>query len=227
MHVYSATNQSLTFWLLSVFLLSIQSETFTLSAIVLSGSSLKATMTLDGPIAPINVETGLELFTASESFHPHGEESISYSAVIDFEHLAPAPEEEEDIMAQTDDEGPLDPNDPDIVQKRKARRERQREKFLEAKAKRDSRKLEQQEKVRQDGEPAIYSAKAPAEGWYRMCVLATWYQVSPAFPISKSLMMVPSLLILKNCFFANSRWLLKWKCERKASWEGWTRMATL
>lgn len=149
-----------------------------MSTIILSGSSLKATLTLDGPIAPSNINTGMELFTASEAFHERGDGFITYSEVIDFEHLAPPPEEEDDPVTQPDDDGPLDPNDPDITQKRKARREKQRTKFLEAKAKRDAKRLEQQKKVRQDGEPAIYTTKAPADGWYRMCVQATWYQVS-------------------------------------------------
>lgn len=134
-------------------------------------------MTLDGPIAPLSIDSGDALFTASESFRERGEDFITYSQVIDFEHLAPAPEEEEEDTVPNDDDGPLDPNDPDIANKRKARREKQRQRFLDAKAKRDARKLEQQQKIRQDGDPVIYTAKAPSEGWYRMCVQATWYQV--------------------------------------------------
>ena len=155
------------------------SETVTLSAFILSGSSLKATLTFDGPIASATVDSGLEVFTASESFNSKGTGFITHSEVMDFEHLAPAPEEEEDEAAKDDDEGPLDPNDPDIAQKRKERREKQRKKFMEAKAKRDQRKLELQKKIRQDGDPVLYTTKAPEAGWYRMCVQATWYQVSP------------------------------------------------
>jgi hypothetical protein len=156
-----------------------RSETVTLSAFILSGSSLKATLTFDGPIAESSVDSGLELFQAGENFRGNGDGFITHSEVIDFEHLAPAPDEEEEKTddASENDEGPLDPNDPDIAQKRKERRERQRQKFLDAKAKRDKRKLELQKKVRQDGDPAIFTTKAPAEGWYRMCVQATWYQV--------------------------------------------------
>lgn len=136
-------------------------------------------MTLDGPIAESSVDSPLELFQASENFREKGEGFITHSEVIDFEHLVPPPEEEESPdVGSEEDEGPLDPNDPDIAQKRKERRERQRQKFLEAKAKRDQRKLELQKKVRQDGDPAIFTTKAPADGWYRMCVQATWYQVS-------------------------------------------------
>lgn len=156
-------------------------ETATMSAIILAGASLKGTLTFDGPIAGSSVHSGLELFTSSEKFHSKGEGFIRYSQVIDFEHLAPEADEDEDDANEdvdnTDDDGPLDPNHPDIAQKRKERREKQRKKFLEAKKKRDQRKLEVQNKIRQDGEPVIYTTKAPSAGWYRMCVHATWYQV--------------------------------------------------
>lgn len=149
----------------------------TLSSIILSGSSLKATLTFDGPFAESSVDSGLTIFQAAEQFRGRGDGFVTHSEVIDFEHLAP-PADEDDTDSPDEDDGPLDPNDPDIAQKRKDRRERQRQKFLEAKAKRDQRKLELQNKVRQDGEPAIFTTKAPADGWYRMCVQATWYQVS-------------------------------------------------
>ncbi len=145
----------------------------------MSGSSLKANLAFDGPIAPSSIDSGLELFTASESFNSKGEGFITHSEVMDFEHLAPAPEEEDDDGAkEEEDEGPLDPKDPDVAQKRKERREKQRKKFMEAKAKRDQRKLELQKKIRQDGDPVIFTTKAPEAGWYRMCVHGTWYQVS-------------------------------------------------
>mmetsp|Transcript_12145 Transcript_12145/g.34821 ORF Transcript_12145/g.34821 Transcript_12145/m.34821 type:complete len:320 (+) Transcript_12145:79-1038(+) len=151
-------------------------ETVTLSAFILSGSSLKATLTFDGPIAESTVDSGMEIYTASEGFNSNGEGHISHSQVMDFEHLAPAPEDD-DETTKDDDEGPLDPLDPDIAEKRKARREKQRKKFMEAKAKREQRKLELQKKIRQDGDPIVFTTKAASPGWYRMCVQATWYQV--------------------------------------------------
>ena len=148
-----------------------------MSAIILAGTTLKATLTFDGPVAAATVDSGLELFSSSETFHSKGAGIVRYSQVIDFEHLAPAPEEEDDDEVEDDDNGALDPNDPAIVEKRKARREKQRKRFLEAKEKREKRKLEVQNKIREDGEPVLYTTKAHAAGWYRMCVHATWYQV--------------------------------------------------
>ena len=152
-------------------------EAVTISAFVLSGSSLKATLTLDGPIASADVDSGVELYRASEQFSGRGDGYITYSEVVDFEHFAPPEEEDDDTLAK-DEEPAIDVNDPDAARKRKERRERQRAKFLEAKAKRDKRRLETQKKIRQEGDPVVYTAKAPAAGWYKMCVQATWYQVS-------------------------------------------------
>lgn len=139
---------------------------------------MKGTLTLDGPLTPSSTDSGLELFQASENFSGRGEGYINYSDVVDFEHLAPVQEVEDDEPIE--DEPPIDPNDPDASAKRKARREKQREKFLAAKAKREQRKLEQQKKIRQDGDPILYTTRAPEEGWYRMCIQATWYQVGIA-----------------------------------------------
>mmetsp|Transcript_57795 Transcript_57795/g.62433 ORF Transcript_57795/g.62433 Transcript_57795/m.62433 type:complete len:392 (-) Transcript_57795:258-1433(-) len=72
---------------------------------------------------------------------------------------------------------PIDKNDPDGDKKRRERREHQRRKFLELKKKREEKKLAQLKKVRQDGEPILYTTKAPESGWYRMCVTSNWNQV--------------------------------------------------
>jgi hypothetical protein len=156
------------------------SEKVTVSVFVLSGSSLKATLTLDGPIANSSIDSGVELFAAGESYvkNPENPDQLSYSTVVDFEHLNSLPEDDDDDeVADKYEEPAIDPDDPDAAEKRRERRERQREKFMEAKQKRDQRKLEQQKKIRQDGDPFVYTTKAPDSGWYKMCVQATWYQV--------------------------------------------------
>lgn len=184
----------------------------TVSAFILSGSSLKATLTFDGPIAAATVDSGMELFTASEGFNSNGEGFITHSEVMDFEHLAPAPDEDDDEAAKDDDEGPLDPNDPDIAEKRKARREKQRKKFMEAKAKREQRKLELQKKIRQDGDPILFTTKAPAAGWYRMCVQATWYQVRSCCVYTSNVarLYVHGLFESKERLDVLSSWIIYW-----------------
>lgn len=168
-----------------------------MSAIVLAGTTLKATLTFDGPIAPTTMDSPLELFTLSETFHSRADGVLRYSQVIDFEHLAPAPEEEEEEQYEDDDEGPVDPNDPDAAENRKARRDKQRKKFMEAKEKRDRRKMEVQNKIREDGEPFVYTTKVATSGWYRMCVHATWYQVGQDHPWTKARMLTKA----SNCGF--------------------------
>lgn len=157
----------------------------TASVFVLSGATLKATLTLEGPVAHYDVDDGLEIFKNAENFRSDGDGFLVYSEMVDFEHLAPPPPlADDDEMSngrENDDEvdnTPIDPSDVDAVKKRRERRERQRERFLAAKAKRDQLKLDRLKKIRQDGDPFQYTATAPADGWYRMCVGATWSLVS-------------------------------------------------
>ncbi len=147
----------------------------------MSGSQLKATVTLEGPFADSSVDSGLELHQKITAFSggEKPENHLSYEGVVDFEHLnedIPSDDENEKV----DSEGltaPIDPNDPDADAKRRERRERQRQKFLDEKKKREERKMAQLKKVRQDGEPFVYTSKAPVAGWYRMCVVGAWNQV--------------------------------------------------
>ena len=162
-----------------------------MSVFVLSGSQLKATVTLEGPTADSSVDNGIDLhasivdYTTGKGNKPPPSDRIDFSEVVDFEHL-------NQMIVGNDDEGlagggdsmvddelkqPIDPNDPDVDGKRRERREKQRAKFLEQKQKREQRKLAQVKQIRQDGEPFVYTTKAPTAGWYRACVHSTWNQV--------------------------------------------------
>ncbi|OEU18649.1 hypothetical protein FRACYDRAFT_236928 [Fragilariopsis cylindrus CCMP1102] len=104
-----------------------EGEKVTVSVFILSGSQLKATWSVEGPIADLDVDSGLELYTQSMGFAPSGRKSqrtLSYSQ-----------------------------------------------------EKREEKKLAQLKKVRQDGEPLLYTTSAPEAGWYRMCVTSNWNQV--------------------------------------------------
>jgi hypothetical protein len=154
----------------------------TISVFILSGPSLKATVSLDGPIAPPEVDSGLDLHNAAEDYpnKPKGADThLTFSSVVDFEHLnIPLDVEEDDDDDVHDEVKKIDPNDPEAVELRRKQREKSREIFLAAKEKRDQKKLLQVRKIREDGEPFQYTAKAPSAGWYRTCVQGTWYQVS-------------------------------------------------
>jgi len=70
-------------------------------------------------------------------------------------------------------------------EQRRERRARQRKKALEARQRKDALKIKQRHKVRAEGEPWQYTVKAPAAGWYRYCVKATWYQVTAELDLRK------------------------------------------
>jgi hypothetical protein len=168
------------------------SEHVTMSVFILTGNPLKATLSLEGPIALPNVDTGVDIYKKATEFDngnkPNGH--LSFHEIIDFEHLNindnnnDDDEEKKNHGNQDQDNNddsilktPIDPNDPDAERKRRERRERQRTKFLEEKQKREERLLAQLRKVRQDGEPYLHTIKIDRPGWYRMCVTSTWNQV--------------------------------------------------
>merc|ERR1712238_251919 len=138
---------------------------------------------LEGPIADLDVDSGLELYTKAMTFSSNGRKSkraLSYSQEVDFEHLNEIDDDDDDDDDDDKTEEyskPIDKNDPDGDKKRRERREHQRRKFLELKKKREEKKLAQLKKVRQDGEPILYTTKAPESGWYRVCVTSNWNQV--------------------------------------------------
>ncbi len=165
------------------------SESVTVSVFILSGSQLKATYSLEGPIAGPDVDSGSELYTKAYAFaadnRSGNKNKINFQQEIDFEHLMEETDDDDDDYVDDDDNavfgddhGPIDPDDPDADKKRRERREKQRKKFLAIKNKRDERKARMMEKIRKDGEPVLNTKVAPVSGWYRMCVNANWNQVS-------------------------------------------------
>lgn len=166
----------------------IRRESVTVSVFILSGNMLKAAYSLDGPIAELGAESGLELYKGGLEFtEEKGNRQLALSETVDFEHLMDqlddddanfADDDDDDDDAVDDDVDPIKSDDPDAEKKRRERRERQRKKFLDAKKKREDKKLAQLKKVRQDGEPISITKKAPESGWYEFCVTAKWNQVS-------------------------------------------------
>lgn len=160
-----------------------EGESVTVSVFILSGSQLKATYTLEGPIAELEVESGLELYAAGDEFEPNARRRNSQLAIsqeVDFEHLMDEVDDDDDHFDDDDDhiaDEPISPDDPDADEKRRKRREQQRAKFLALKKKREDKKMAMLKKIRQDGEPLMNTQKAPQPGWYRFCVHSPWNQV--------------------------------------------------
>jgi len=160
-----------------------EGESVTVSVFILSGSQLKATYSLDGPFASLDVESGLELYSKANQFSPKSSnpKQLILSAEVDFEHLNDEVDDDDDEIDDDDDtyddDAPIKPNDPEADKKRRERRERQRQRFLDLKKKRETKRMEMLKKIRQDGEPILKTIKAPEAGWYRMCVTSNWNQV--------------------------------------------------
>lgn len=144
-----------------------------MSVFILSGAELKASSTLEGPVAPPEVDSGSALLEATERFR-RGErfgELTFVEEVVDFEHLQTSIEE--DYEVEDEEEAP---EGEDLVA-RKARIQRNRERARQRREKELARKDKVQKKIRSVGEPYQVTMQAKAAGWYRACVRGTWYQV--------------------------------------------------
>jgi hypothetical protein len=156
----------------------------TLSVFILSGPQLKAKVSLEGPFANLDVSTGPELHAKvieyTNSDKSQKDNTLFFTEDIDFEHLNDIIEEDGILESDDDDllKQPILPDDPEADKKRLERRERQRKKFLDQKQRKEERRLGQLRRVREEGEPFIYTAKAPVSGWYRVCVHSNWNQAS-------------------------------------------------
>ena len=161
-----------------------------MSVFILSGAELRATMNLEGPIAPMSINSGAELQQAIDTFASaidHTDYSI-VQEVVDFEHIqiqAVTEEDDDDDFhaVETGDDGVPegeDVNSEAFLAKQEQRRQQAqlaRTRAREARRKRDQMREETQRKVRDEGEPFQRTLKAKADGWYRACVRGTWYQV--------------------------------------------------
>lgn len=154
-------------------------EKMTMSVFILSGTALKATARMEGPIADLEIDSGIELYKAVEKFNNDKKKALlAVNELVDFEHLNESSMDEEDEDEEEKEEPSIDSADPDYEEKKKHYRQEQRERFLEVKRKRERRRIAQQKKIRQDGDPFLHTEKAPEAGWYRVCVEGTWHQVS-------------------------------------------------
>jgi hypothetical protein len=150
----------------------------------LSGHELKATVRLDGPVAPVDAASGNALQEAIEEYEKvakkaaDGEKTdiISLEEVVDFEHLNlkdqfVEEEEDDDELAKAKDKD-LSPSE------RKKIKDKQRKKILVKRQRQEQQRLHQHKKVREEGQAYQTTIKAPKAGWYRFCVVGSWHQVS-------------------------------------------------
>ena len=157
-------------------------ERATISAFILAGSELKASMTFEGPLPEeegSTIDSGASLQTAirlMEMGHKD-ERHIHFTETVDFEHLnigTDDDENQEDAISGKSDNSEEDAT----AEQRRDRRQDQRKKVLEARQRQEQRKIQQRQKVRHEGEPIQWTFEAPGKGWYRYCITATWNQVT-------------------------------------------------
>lgn len=162
-----------------------EGESVTTSVFILSGDQLKAMYSLEGPIAKLDVESGIDLYNKGQEFSPDtgNRNTLLIKEDVDFEHLVDDVDDDDhyddddDDDDQYDDDTPIKQDDPDREKKKLERRDRQRKKFVELKMKREAKKIAALKAIKEWGEPIENTKKAPKAGWYRMCVVAKYNHV--------------------------------------------------
>ena len=140
---------------------------------------------LEGPIAKLDVKSGIDLYTKGQQlFYPDkgDRNTLFIKEEVDFEHLVDDVDDDDnyddDDDDNYDDDAPIKEDDPEREKKKLERRDRQRKKFIELKKKREAKKIAALKAIKEWGEPIENTKKAPKAGWYRMCVIANYNQVS-------------------------------------------------
>jgi len=150
-------------------------EQLTMSIFVTNGAELRATGTLEGPVVPPGVlgnewQSYVEKYNKGQRFaktkgkkepllHHDHYGNVYLKEDIDFEHLADAMPEDDDFYFADDDRVPSD---------------------LESGA---AKKVYRE---RQEGDPWQKTIKALEAGWYRGCVVGSWYQITAELELRKS-----------------------------------------
>eukprot|EP00522_Entomoneis_paludosa_P003763 CAMPEP_0172474358 /NCGR_PEP_ID=MMETSP1065-20121228/69319_1 /TAXON_ID=265537 /ORGANISM="Amphiprora paludosa, Strain CCMP125" /LENGTH=321 /DNA_ID=CAMNT_0013232539 /DNA_START=46 /DNA_END=1011 /DNA_ORIENTATION=+ len=144
-------------------------ESFTLSAFILGGDTLKAHIHCEGPVAPPDVDSAAALTEAEDKYDKkQGDygEKIEYVLDTDFESLNIA--DDDDV----EDDADSKPKEGETAEEMRARRAQERRKALEAKQREERVKQQQKKFIRDEGEPLQKTFEAKADGWYRVCAEA-------------------------------------------------------
>lgn len=152
-----------------------ENEAVTISAFVLSGAELKATLTFAGPVASLGADTALDLQDEIARFdagHHDTDNVIEVTEVVDFEHLSLG-----ELNYRDGDDDDEDDDGTATAEERKERRAQRRKRALENRKKREDHSANQKKKIREEGEPYQRTFRVTTPGWYRFCVQGTWYQV--------------------------------------------------
>jgi hypothetical protein len=152
------------------------SESMTISLFVLSGAVLEATVQFEGPLGSdieTEIDSGKALQKAITEFD-HGnrhDKILSMVRTVDFEHLNV--NSVGGLEAKDDDENPFAKvPEEESAEERRERRATERKKALESRQHKETSRIKQKKKIREEGEPFQQTMKAKVKGWYRYCVKA-------------------------------------------------------
>ena len=157
---------------------------------ILSGQELKATVRLDGPVAPLDADSGNALQASIDEFDKRiqqrnaveEENLLVFENIVDFEHLNIKDEYEDE---EDEDDEMMRANHKDLTpSERKRIKDKQRKKILVKRQKQEQQRLHQHRKVREEGQPFQFTKKVPHAGWYRLCIDGSFYQVRVRYCVS-------------------------------------------
>ena len=170
-----------------------RSDSATMSALILEGDQLKATLVLEGPFAESELETTMELVEAEHKFvvdKRRWTKHTIYIETVDFEHIQEQEEdeeeEEEEQYEDDDDDRPIaDNEDAEAakirVQERRKRAQQTRRRIQQARRRRaqliEEKNKRNAAKVRKEGAPHQKTIFAQTDGWYRGCLKADYNRV--------------------------------------------------
>ena len=146
-------------------------EVFTVSVMVIGGSTLQAHVDVSGPVSHADVASTFELVDNAHKFvvgHRFGEH-ISSEFHANFEHLNVV--DDDNLVFDIDDDDAIGEDEDD---------EKKRQESIDAQRRRARQRREHHEavqqtiknKVREEGRPLQKTFKAKAGGWYQFCVEA-------------------------------------------------------
>lgn len=159
------------------------------SVFVLSGTSLRALLSIDGPMASVEeINSGAELIEASKQFNRKELSKrqvapgiVHFSYEVDFEHLNFKEDYERDDDDEFDDEEP----EGETPEERKVRIAKIRKKYLERIQRKEKQKADNRNAVRDQGEPYVKTMKVEQGGWYRICVRSSSSEIDVEMEVRK------------------------------------------
>lgn len=150
-----------------------------MSVFVLAGQELKATLEINGPVADVGIQSGMDLMEDIHKFDRGNrpKDSLRISELVDFEYLNLGQFQYEDIT--------FEEREDESAEEKRDRRAQERKKVLENRQRKEQHARNQKRKVRHEGDPFLKTIRAPRAGWYRFCVKTIGNQITAELDVRK------------------------------------------